>query len=57
MDARFERVEAGLADVRREMHESRDDVDERFRESRAEMAAGFAEVKDLLSVSRRARRW
>ncbi|MBI2159320.1 MAG: hypothetical protein HYW08_18120 [candidate division NC10 bacterium] len=44
VDARFDRVEAGLADVRRE-------VDRRFDDSDQKMAAGFAEVKDLIRVS------
>lgn len=48
---RLQRVETGLADVRRDMFEFRGEVDDRFRVFRAEVAAGFAEVKDLLRVS------
>ena len=44
VDARFERVEAGL-------QEFRDEVDRRFSDVDQKMAAGFAEVKDLLRVS------
>ena len=51
VDARFQRAEVGLADVRREMHEFRDEVDRRFDDVDQRMVAGFAEVKDLLSVS------
>ena len=44
VDARFERVEAGLQDFR-------DEADRRFSDVDQKMAAGFAEVKDLLRVS------
>ena len=56
VDGRFQRVEAGVDDMRREMHEFRDEVDRRFSDVDQRMAAGFAEVKDLLRVSRRVKR-
>jgi hypothetical protein len=56
VDARFQRVEVGLDDMRREMHEFRGEVDRRFSDVDQRMAAGFAEVKDLLRVSRRVKR-
>lgn len=51
VDTRFQRVEAGLADVRRETFEFRGEVDRRFTDVDQRMATGFAEVKDLLRVS------
>ncbi|OGL16785.1 MAG: hypothetical protein A3F92_02440 [Candidatus Rokubacteria bacterium RIFCSPLOWO2_12_FULL_71_22] len=51
MDSRFQRVETGLGDVRREMFEFRGAVDRRFNDVDRRMADGFAEVKDLLRVS------
>ena len=56
VDGRFQRVEAGVDDMRREMHEFRGEVDRRFSDVDQRMAAGFAEVKDLLRVSRRVKR-